>query len=133
MYPTEKIDGKFGAITEKGLKQFQAKYNLPVTGVTDEATQKQLGLASQSLITLHVPEDAVVLTTNLKRGDKNEAVKGLQEMLSGEGSFGGVVDGQFGKETHYAVRIFQSKYFIKPVNGVVGPKTRHMLKVLTGL
>lgn len=133
LYPTTKIDGKFRSITEKGLKQFQAKYNLPVTGVTDTATQKKLGLISQSLVTLHVPEDKIVFETNLRKGDKGEAVNGLQEMLTDEGSYVGVIDGKFGRQTQSAVRKFQLKYFIKPPDGIVGPKTRHMLKVLTGL
>ncbi len=132
-YPTTKIDGIFGTITENGLKQFQAKYNLLITGVTDTATQKQLGLVSQSLITLHVSENELVLETNLKQGDKNEAVKGLQEMLADLGSYSGAIDGQFGDQTRAAVSAFQIKYFIKPPSGFVGQKTRHMLKVLSGM
>jgi hypothetical protein len=132
-YPSQKIDGKFGSITENGLKKFQAKYNLPKSGTTDEATQKQLNLSSQSLIVLDIPEDVSVFETNLKRGDKTETVRWLQQMLRDEGSYMALVDGQFGGQTESAVQAFQSKYFIKPISGIVGPKTRHMLQILTGL
>ncbi len=132
-YPGERIDGQFGPITEKGLKQFQAKYNLPQSGITDQPTQKQLNLSSQSLVALDAPEDATVLETDLKPGNKNDTVKGLQQLLSDEGSYAGPVDGQFGQQTKSAVRAFQVKYFVKPPDGIVGPKTRHMLKILTGM
>ncbi len=132
-YPTTIIDGKFGAVTEKGLKQFQSKYKLPITGVTDVATQKQLNLVSQSLVTLDIPGDARVLEKDLKPGDAGEAVKSLQQLLADEGSHQDIIDGKYGRQTQVSVRAFQLKYFVKPPSGIVGSKTRHMLKVVTGL
>lgn len=41
-YPIGKVDGEFGAGTERALKAFQKKHGLPESGVADEATLKAL-------------------------------------------------------------------------------------------
>lgn len=50
------------------------------------------------------PEDALIA----KRGDKNDTVKGIQQMLIRLGFLGGTADGSFGAGTEKAVKKFQS-------------------------
>jgi hypothetical protein len=42
------IDGTLGSQTRAALRQYQAKRGLPVTGLPDEATQKALGVQTQT-------------------------------------------------------------------------------------
>lgn len=131
-YPKEIIDGKFGTFTEKGLKQFQATYHLPQTGITDPATQQQLNIASQSLVKMNVPGDLTVFDIDLSIGAIGPAVEDLQQFLADEGSHTDIIDGMFGKMTQLSVQVFQNKYNIKPATGAVGPRTRHIMRVISG-
>ncbi len=132
-FPKNLITGYFGSITENALKKFQAKHGLPVTGIVDVATQKKLNTVSQAETRLSIPGDFVVFSTDMKFGDKGEAVKDLQEFLVYEGSYlESLVTGYFGSLTRNAVMKFQRKYSITPVSGYVGYKTRHRMQQLTG-
>ena len=127
------ITGYFGPITENTLKKFQAKHGLSVTGIVDAATQKKLNIVSQSETRLQIPGDFVVFSTDMRFGDRGEAVKDLQEFLVYEGSYlEALVSGYFGNFTRNAVMKFQKKYTITPVSGYVGYKTRHRMQQLTG-
>jgi putative chitinase len=60
----------------------------------------------------------------LKRGDRSESVKKLQRLLNGAGAVPALPQtGFFGEMTWKAVVDFQTKNGLKPVDGVVGPKT----------
>lgn len=132
-FPENLTTGYFGSITEGALKKFQAKHGLPVTGVVDTATQKKLNTVSKSGTKLSVPGDFVLFSTDLKFGDRGEAVKDLQEFLVYEGSYiEKLISGYFGLLTRNAVMNFQKKYNITPVSGYVGFKTRHRMQQLTG-
>ncbi|MDB5204708.1 MAG: repeat-containing protein [Candidatus Taylorbacteria bacterium] len=133
-YPEEYITGYFGSRTEAALKRFQAKHGLVQTGIVDVVTQKKLNTVSMSETKLDIPTDVVVFETDLKKGDQGESVKDLQQYLIYEGSYQeAIISGYFGNFTHNAVKIFQSKYNINPVSGIVGPKTRHKMQQLAGL
>ncbi|MDN3713463.1 peptidoglycan-binding domain-containing protein [Paracoccus cavernae] len=58
----------------------------------------------------------------LRRGSKGDAVRRLQELLTGQGHVLGKVDGDFGERTDAAVRIFQKLEQLKP-DGIVGAQT----------
>jgi peptidoglycan hydrolase-like protein with peptidoglycan-binding domain len=132
-FPENLITGYFGSITENALKKFQVKHGLPVTGIVDTATQKKLNTVSQAETRLAIPGDFVVFSTDMKLGDRGEAVKDLQEFLVYEGSYTqALVSGYFGSLTRNAVMKFQRKYSITPVSGYVGYKTRHRMQQLTG-
>ncbi len=132
-FPERMITGYFGSLTEKALKKFQAKHGLPVTGVVDTATQTKLNIVSQAETRLQVPGDFVVFSTDMKLGDRGEAIKDLQEFLVYEGSYvESLISGYFGNLTRNAVIKFQKKYLITPVSGYVGYKTRHRMQQLTG-
>ncbi len=133
-YPEQYITGYFGALTEAALRRFQKKHGLPQTGIVDAATQKELNTVSQSETRLNIPTDLVVFTTDLKFGDRGEAVKDLQQYLIYEGSYAeAIISGYFSTYTWKAVRAFQAKYTISPVSGYVGYKTRHKMQQLVGL
>ncbi len=133
-YLQKYITGYFGNLTETALKSFQIKHGLSVTGIVDEATQKELNVIASSENRLDIPEDYLVFTTNMKLGDKSEAVYALQHYLIYEGSLSNENNnGYFGKNTKAAVMKFQKKYDIDPVSGYVGYKTRHKMQQLAGL
>ena len=68
--------------------------------------------------------DALVLPS-LRKGDKNEAVRAMQILLTGNGCKGKMVEsgyGSFGGNTEAAVKLYQEKVGL-PVTGVVDLKT----------
>ena len=66
--------------------------------------------------------EPVAFTPVLRRGSKGDAVRRLQELLTGQGHVLGKVDGDFGERTDAAVRIFQKLEQLKP-DGIVGAQT----------
>jgi peptidoglycan hydrolase-like protein with peptidoglycan-binding domain len=105
------VDGLFGIPTELAVKDFQKKKGLKVDGIVGSQTWPKL------IITV-------------KKGDKGYAVRGAQDQLRYEyGYTYVVVDGTFGAKTDTAVRDFQHRYSLKPVDGVVGPVTWNALVV----
>ena len=133
-FPENLVTGYFGLVTEKALKQFQAKYGLAQSGVIDVATQVKLNSVTLHEKKLEVTGDIALFDTDLKLGSQGEVVKDLQEFLVYEGSYPEAqISGRFGSLTKNAVMRFQKKYGITPVSGFVGYKTRHRMQQLTGL
>ncbi|MBW3110967.1 MULTISPECIES: spore cortex-lytic enzyme [Bacillaceae] len=62
----------------------------------------------------------------IQRGATGEDVIELQSRLKYIGFYTSKVDGVFGYNTYWAVRIFQDEFGL-PVDGVVGPKTKEKL------
>jgi peptidoglycan hydrolase-like protein with peptidoglycan-binding domain len=98
-------DGKFGQVTESAVREFQDDQGLPVDGIVGPKTWPHL-----------------VITT--RRGDRGEAVKGVQ-------SFGLalvpesdplVVDGVFGRRTQERVQQFQNAWGLTE-DGIAGSET----------
>jgi peptidoglycan hydrolase-like protein with peptidoglycan-binding domain len=77
---------------------------------------------------------ALQVLKNLAAGSRGTDVRNLQEMLKSDSSLypEGMVNGNFGPATLRAVRKFQQKYGITPVNGRVGPLTRAKLQEVFG-
>jgi murein L,D-transpeptidase YcbB/YkuD len=65
---------------------------------------------------------------SLRKGEKGELVRSLQERLKQEGLYEGEVDGSFNDATHEAIREFQSRHLLQP-DGVVGRQTIDRLNV----
>lgn len=63
-------------------------------------------------------------------GDKGEEVKKLQEFLNWYGDYGLDVDGEVGKQTMWAVRYYEGREKIKPVDGLFGKKCLERAKTV---
>ncbi|WP_055526442.1 peptidoglycan-binding domain-containing protein [Streptomyces graminilatus] len=81
------------------------------------------------------PNGFTIPRYNYSRGDSDQCVAGLQELVaqygltSWEQSGGNFVDGVFGARTDSAIRRFQGSHNLDP-DGIVGPRTWE--KLLTG-
>ena len=112
------VDGKFGPATLKELEAFQKDHNLEADGVCGPKTWEEL------------EKDPVEETRPvLRRGDKGEDVKYMQERLikfgydlSPDGA-----DGKFGPNTEKQLKAFQKKNNLV-VDGVCGPATWEALE-----
>ena len=134
VHPSRLTTGYFGPLTESALKQFQATYSLPQTGVADAATRARLDAISDGWMIQGAPGDVALLQADLKRGDQGEDVGNLQEFLAFEGSYSPAIISQyFGSLTHGGVSAFQQRYGVTPVSGYVGYKTRHTMQTILGL
>ncbi len=133
LYPEKLITGYFGTLTEQAVRRFQAQHNLPQTGITDGATQKELTAVSKAEFVLELPHDVELFERDVYYGQTGPAVEYLQKFLIYEGSYAeAIVSGYFGDYTRNAVIKFQKKYGVNPAVGFVGPKTRHAMRKITG-
>ena len=122
-YLTGKADGLFGSATEKAVKAFQSANGLTASGVADETTVSRIAAAVTALT--QTPEPTATpapAATSLKKGDKGEEVKTLQQQLITLGYLSGSADGVYGADTKAAVRAFQSAKGLG-ADGIAGPKT----------
>jgi peptidoglycan hydrolase-like protein with peptidoglycan-binding domain len=134
VHPSGLTTGYFGPLTQAALKTFQAKYNLPQTGVADAATRTVLDSISQSWMVAGAPNAIANLQTDLKYGDSGQSVAALQEFLAYEGSYEeGIISSTYGPLTKESVADFQQKHGVTPVSGYVGYKTRHTMQTVLGL
>lgn len=97
-----RIDGKFGAKTDKAVKAYQKKKKLLVDGKVGPITWRTIVNEACRRIT---------------KGNTGASVRLLQAYLGGL-----TVDGKFGRKTLEAVKAFQKKKGLT-IDGVVGPKT----------
>ena len=81
-------------------------------------------VAELAAINEGINETSVSIPPSIKKGSTNkEAVKQLQALLNEKNEAGLTVDGAFGNGTKNAVKAYQTKVSITPVNGEVGPLT----------
>lgn len=126
--------GYFGPLTKASLLKFQAKHDLPQTGVTDSVTREKLNTISAGHVDMNLPGMIAILEDDLSRGAQGDYVKHLQEFLVYEGSYPeALITGYYGPLTQAAVARFQKKYGVTPSVGYVGPKTRHQIQTVLGL
>jgi len=101
------VDGTFGPATEQAVRSFQASSHLTVDGYAGPQTWAR-----------------IIIT--VRRGDKNDAVRGVQEDLARRDPTSPkllfAIDGDFGPTTDWWVRAFQQSVGLS-VDGVVGPRT----------
>ncbi|MFP3338614.1 peptidoglycan-binding protein, partial [Micrococcus sp. SIMBA_131] len=105
-YYNYNVDGIFGSITEKAVKEFQSIVGLPVTGIANDATIDALKTRSTTQTPVN---DQAKQGDLLKLGVKGEGVKELQSKLTALGYYKGTKDGDFGPATEQAVKNFQSR------------------------
>jgi peptidoglycan hydrolase-like protein with peptidoglycan-binding domain len=107
------VDGVFGPLTAKAVRNFQARFHLSVDGQVGSQTWTHLIIQVQ-------------------RGSRGPAVMAVQHNLRFAYGFTNLaVDGIFGAITQEAVRSFQARFKIG-VDGIVGPITWNTLVVHEG-
>ncbi|WP_347548445.1 peptidoglycan-binding protein [Pseudalkalibacillus hwajinpoensis] len=114
------VDGIFGSITQKAVKEFQSIVGLPATGIADDSTidaLKSRGGSSQQTETV------------LKVGSTGSAVTDLQNKLKKAGTFHVEATGYFGPVTEKAVKDFQKAKKLQ----VTGTATKETMDALDGL
>ncbi|WP_273851730.1 peptidoglycan-binding protein [Guptibacillus spartinae] len=117
-YYSYNIDGIFGSITQKAVKEFQSIVGLSVTGVADDKTIDALKSRSSQ-----------ETSTVLKVGSTGSAVTDLQNKLKKAGTFHAEATGYFGPVTEKAVKDFQKAKKLQ----VTGTATKETMDALDGL
>jgi len=108
------------------------KYDMSYTGPLRELVKKAMTSNRWQLpksavqIGTKPPAKPAARSSALRRGDKGDEVKEIQQALSQLG-YTVTVDGDFGVGTHWAIRRFQKKHRLT-VDGIVGPKTLSVLR-----
>jgi N-acetylmuramoyl-L-alanine amidase len=74
---------------------------------------------------------ALAQGASLRRGDRGNTVREIQQRLKDWGYYKGAVDGIFGAQTESAVKSFQRKHALV-VDGIVGPATAAKIGVSLG-
>ena len=104
------VDGIFGANTERAVKIVQYRYFLKQDGVVGAKTWQVL--RTRSLFEKPL----------LRRGNRGDLVRRIQQVLKEGNFYKGVVDGDFGSRTEDAVKALQKDGSL-PINGTVGNDT----------
>ncbi|WP_371017811.1 peptidoglycan-binding protein [Pseudalkalibacillus sp. JSM 102089] len=117
-YYSYNIDGIFGSITQKAVKEFQSIVGLQATGIADDKTIDALKSRSQQ-----------ETSTVLKVGSTGSAVTDLQNKLKKAGTFHVEATGYFGPVTEKAVKDFQKAKKLQ----VTGTATKETMNALDGL
>jgi peptidoglycan hydrolase-like protein with peptidoglycan-binding domain len=106
-----KVDGRFDFKTKLAVKFFQKRHHIFPSGVVNGRTWEKL-------------------IVTVRKGSFGPAVAAAQFELRFVYGYKFVkVDGKFGQQTLWAVRLFQRRFHIFPVDGVVGPRTWNALVI----
>lgn len=132
---TVQIDGYYGPETEEAIRQFQAYYGLPATGLIDRQTWNQM-IRIYNEINAAIPDEfyqgmGVLFPGFMQYGMEGESIQLLQRYLIAVADVYPDIPktketGYFGQLTLAAVNAFQQHFDI-PVTGIVGPATWDVL------
>lgn len=124
-----RIDGIYGANTEKAVKEFQKKVGITADGIAGKQTYNAL----QHYLKAQTTASKSNSSSNdewagqtLQEGSRGEAVKDLQIKLQKLGYNVGAIDGIYGKQTAAAVRSFQKAHRLT-TDGVAGKQTYYAI------
>lgn len=140
------IDGSFGSLTEKAVKDFQTKFGIQVDGsfgsesrtTMEKALNNQISIYSQidfvkdiqsvigARIDGHPGSETIskTITVSQKTNRNHPAVKYIQRYLNSIGYYCGNVDGDYGIKTASAIKKFQ-------IDKVYGNDTKNTDGVIT--
>mgnify|MGYP001028369910 FL=1 len=123
-YYSGDVDGQYGAGTQTAVTAFQAQHGLKADGVAGEQTLAMLYSGSaQTFVPTPTPSATPAM---LSSGSSGDEVKALQSRLQQLGFYSGVLDGDYGKGTRAAVKLFQAQHGLDD-DGIAGQKTLEML------
>ncbi|WP_176543309.1 peptidoglycan-binding domain-containing protein [Bacillus cereus] len=114
-YYPGRIDGRFGPVTDRAVRQYQRDRGLFVDGRVGSETWCQL--EKDGFNTLCPSQNRPIL----RAGSNGHLVQELQEFLRNIGYYPGRIDGQFGRVTEQAVKNYQRDRGLL-VDGIVGSK-----------
>jgi len=114
------VDGKFGRLTQRLVRQFQKDHGIAETGIVEEITE---GVMQAELSNPKVKDHRIQTGTFLKKGDAGALILMIQKALNKKGASPRVQqDGVFGLKTDSAVKTFQRQMALV-ADGIVGPRT----------
>lgn len=123
-YYSGDVDGQYGTGTQTAVTAFQAQHGLKADGVAGEQT---LAILYSESAQTFVPTPTPSATPSmLSSGSSGDEVKALQSRLQQLGFYSGVLDGDYGKGTRAAVKLFQAQHGLDD-DGIAGQKTLEML------
>lgn len=123
-YYSGDVDGQYGTGTQTAVTAFQAQHGLKADGVAGEQTLAILySESAQTFVPTPTPS---ATPTMLSSGSSGDEVKALQSRLQQLGFYSGVLDGDYGKGTRAAVKLFQAQHGLDD-DGIAGQKTLEML------
>ena len=123
-YYSGDVDGQYGTGTQTAVTAFQAQHGLKADGVAGEQTLAMLYSGSaQTFVPTPTPSATPAM---LSSGSSGDEVKALQSRLQQLGFYSGVLDGDYGKGTRAAVKLFQAQHGLDD-DGIAGQKTLEML------
>lgn len=123
-YYSGDVDGQYGTGTQTAVTAFQAQHGLKADGVAGEQTLAIL--YSESAQTFVPTPTSSATPAMLSSGSSGDEVKALQSRLQQLGFYSGVLDGDYGKGTRAAVKLFQAQHGLDD-DGIAGQKTLEML------
>ena len=111
------IDGRYGPLTERAVRRFQAEHGLQVDGIVGPHTSAALGSRTQ------------VLYPGAGYGESigSRLVRVLQRGLARAGYDPGPIDGRYGPLTEHAIRRFQAAHRLD-ADGIAGWQTLVQLR-----
>ena len=153
-YYKGKISGNYLEGSRYGIKLFQEKTGMPVTGIADPETQEAIyqpgapGRYDDENVTPQptptpqfenflvddnatvdqavMPDEAVPYTRKLQYGDSGKLVKQLQQRITDLGYYTGPISGSFQGNTRNAIKTIQTQNAMT-VNGVVDEATWNLI------
>ena len=120
-YYAGEVDGQYGQGTAEAVRLFQAQHNLAADGLAGSETLAVV-FSGAARIYIPTPEPSPSPPAMLKLGEQGEEVRALQERLKSLGFYTADIDGDYGSNTEWAVRRFQSQHGLT-VDGVAGAIT----------
>ncbi len=123
-YYSGDVDGQYGTGTQTAVTAFQAQHGLKADGVAGEQTLAILySESAQTFVPTPTPSATPAM---LSSGSSGDEVKALQSRLQQLVFYSGVLDGDYGKGTRAAVKLFQAQHGLDD-DGIAGQKTLEML------